>query len=112
MKVNLDRRVYIDEPVQAQSARSGAPTVTWKVHARPWAERMDQPPSRDEALRSGVEVGRTQTRWRMRWREGITTAMRIRDGSETFQIIGGPAEIGRRAYIEVFSEKLSTSGAN
>lgn len=110
MKVQLDRLIYIDKLVATQDATYGSATQSWKLHVTAWAERRDGLPSRSEVIRQGLEQGRLQTRFRMRWHSDVDASMRIRDGDETFQIVGGPSEIGRREYLEIMAEKHSTTG--
>lgn len=70
-------------------------------------------PSRAEGVRLQMEMSRNPSRCRMRWRDGITSAMRFREparGNQIYQIISGPAEIGRREWVEFIIEKYSTLG--
>ena len=110
MQVFLDRRVRIEKPTGAQDATYGSAVTAWEHHLWAWAERRDVLPSRSEQLRQGLVQARQQTRFRIRWRDDITVAMRIRDGNDYFQIVGGPAEIGRREWIELLCEKTTTTG--
>jgi head-tail adaptor len=48
-----------------------------------------------------LEQQENQVRYRFRWRDGIDSSMRIREGARTFQIVGGPAELGRKEWLEV-----------
>lgn len=126
MHVSLDRQITVEKPGTGRDPLYNTPTGDWEplsilpgspeVAERFWAEVRDVMPSRDEALRQGLQVGRKATRIRLRWRDDIDASMRVTvhgDTDTVYQIIGGPAEIGgRKAYIEMLCEKYSTDGAN
>jgi head-tail adaptor len=77
-----------------------------------WAEIVDVPPSRSEAVTMGLSVARNQTRIRIRWRGDITSDMRVTVHGDTdvvYQIVGGPAEIGgRKDGLELVLERYSS----
>ena len=81
------------------------------VGIRSWAEVQDLLPSRAENLAAGVLIAANRTRVRMRWRDDITSEMRItifRDSAIVYQIIGGPANVGeRKQKIEMLCEEYS-----
>lgn len=116
---NLDRQILVEKKQVTQDPTFGTELVTWvplsTVSGQPewyWAEVQDALPSRSEAVTQGLAVARNQTRIRMRWRDDITSAMRITLRGDTnimFQIVGGPAEIdGRKERIEVMCERYSS----
>jgi SPP1 family predicted phage head-tail adaptor len=108
--VALDRQVWFDRPAGTLDD-AGAATDDFVPHAEVWAEIRDLQPSRSESLRQGLVQGQQQSRVRIRWRDDIDASMRIRDGARTLQIVGGPAELGRRQYLELLCEAYTTSGA-
>lgn len=110
MYVNLDRLVWFDRPAGTQSD-SGEALPDFTPLVQVWAEVVDMQPSRSESMRQGLVQGQSQTRVRIRWRSDIDSTMRIRDGVRTLQIVGGPAEIPRRQYLEVLCETYTTDGA-
>lgn len=89
-------------------AQAGSPTVA----ARFYAEVQDVMPSRSESVALGLSVAKNQTRIRMRWRDDITSAMRITvhgDSDVVYGIVGGPAEYGgRKDRIEMICERISS----
>lgn len=98
-------------PWEPLVALPGSPAVAEKW----WAEVQDVLPSRSEAVRQGLAQARNQVRLRMRWREDITSAMRVTvhgESSDTvYAIVGGPAEIGgRKVALELVLERYSTAG--
>ncbi len=118
----LNRQITIERSTMVTNPDTGDETVTWaplvyqpgspQVAAKFWAEVQDVPPSRGEFLAQGVPVGRILTRIRMRWRDDITSVMRVvvhGDSDVTYQIVGGPVEWGgRKQYLEMTAERYST----
>lgn len=104
----LDRRitieklpVYVDPVYGPQPAPPGTP---WDVvAARVPAQVVDALPSRSETVDGAVQVTNRPARVRIRYLRGITPDMRIVLHDEVdvvLQIVGGPAEIGRREWTE------------
>jgi len=108
----LDRRVTIEYPVNGQDAQFGTPVVTWTELATVWANVEDAMPSRSEAVKQGLTLARNQTRIRYRYRNDVTSAMRMTvrgTPDRVLQIIGGPAAIGKRNTLsEVMCESVSS----
>ena len=105
----LDRRVRIEKPV-ADDAPDGAGSGSWVPVATVWAEVQDVRPGRAERLDEGLNIATRPARVIMRWRSDVTPAMRIVMGDRIMQIIGGPAELGRRDGLELLVEDYSTAG--
>ena len=122
MRIRANRQVTIERKMTTADAIYGNDVVTWvalsfepgspAVAEKYWVELQDTMPSRDEAIRQGLALGRNQTRMRMRWRDDVDSSMRVTvhgDTDTVYQIIGGPAEIGgRKAYLELVLEKYSS----
>jgi head-tail adaptor len=121
----LNRMIVIEYPSEATESGYGTKMVAWlpldvksgsPTEEQPIsAEVQDALPSRSESVRQGLAVARNQTRIRMRWRNDLTSKMRIKvlgDTNVYYQIVGGPAEIGsRKDGIEIVCEKYSSGGA-
>lgn len=108
---DLDTRVTFQRKSATVDADSGRDIVTWVDVATVWAQVQDVLPSRSEAVRQGLEVAKNQTRIRTRYRSDIDSAMRVvvqRREDVTYQIVGGPAELGRREGLEIVCERYST----
>jgi head-tail adaptor len=73
-----------------------------------WANFQDALPSRSESVLQGAVTARNQTRMRMRWRDDMDSSMRIVAVRTLaiYQIIGGPAMLGRRQFLEVQCERI------
>lgn len=105
----LDRRIRIERPVSDDSF-AGAGAGSWVLVAEVAAEIKDMLPSRGERLADGINIATRPARVRIRWREGVTPAMRFVMGERIMQIVGGPAELGRREALEFMVEDYSTAG--
>lgn len=105
----LNRRVRIERPI-ADTSIDGAGSGTWEPVATVWAEVQDVRPSRTERMTEGLNLSARAARVIMRWRGDVTAAMRIVHGDRIMQIVGGPAELGRRDGLELLVEDYSTAG--
>lgn len=112
MFVNLDRRITIERRVTTKDATYSSPVTTWTEVARVWAEVRDVLPSRAESVQTDAVQASRQSRIRIRYREGIDSTMRVRYGQRILQIIGGPAEIGRKHFLEFMAEEFSSAGGS
>lgn len=111
MNVVLDKRIRIEKKVATQDPDFRTEIVTWALLATVWAEVQDVLPSRSESVTMGVEIAKNQTRVRIRYRSDVDSSMRVviwRPGPITYQIIGGPAELGQKQYSEFVVESLSS----
>lgn len=115
--------VTIERPTSTKDAVYGSRVPGWEplvmVDSSPEeAERFpamvrDALPSRSETVAQGLAIARNQTVMRIRYRSDIDSTMRVTihlDSDQVFQIVGGPAEIGRKRWLELVLEKYSTSG--
>lgn len=117
-KISIDRKAVVVDP------NYGTESITWTPFARVFASVMDVLPSKGErnGERNGererngehITIANRPTRIRIRYLDGLTSDMRIiltdRDNRE-LKIVAGPAEIGRRRYMELMAENYSTSGS-
>lgn len=117
----MDRRVTIEQKVVTQDAVYGNEVITWapiayeagspSVSQKFWANVQDVQPSRSEAVKQGLTVARNQTRIIIRYRSDVNSSMRITvhyESDQVYQIVGGPAMIGRKAFLEMMCEKFSS----
>ena len=105
----LDRRVRIERPI-ADDSLDGAGSGTWQLVQEVWASVKDMLPSRGEKLAQGINVSHRPARVRMRYRDDVTPDMRFVEGSRVMQIVSGPAEIGRREWVEFVCEEYRPAG--
>lgn len=111
MNVNLDRRIRIESVAYTADATYGTQVKTWSLVATVYAELQAVQPSRSEAVRQGLQLARNQVRCRIRWRAGIDSSMRVVWSGTNYNIVGGPAEIGRQEYLEMVLERYSSEGS-
>ena len=117
----LDRRITIERKVVTQDATYGSEIITWTplvvlpgsptVAASLWANVVDVQPSRSEAVKQGLSVATNQTRVTIRYRSDVDSSMRITVHGDTAvvdQIVGGPAMIGRKEWLEMMCERYSS----
>ena len=106
--------ISFEGPVAAKESKFGtAQPVNWVRLITCKAAKQDATPSRSDAVRLGLEVGRNQVRFRFRYRADITADMRLvlhGDSDVVYQIVGGPAEIGdrRKDELEIVCERYTS----
>jgi SPP1 family predicted phage head-tail adaptor len=108
--LRLKHEVRILQRQETRETVYNTVVATWTELATVWAEVQDMLPSRAERIADGIDVARRPARVRMRWRDDVTTAMRLEVNGRTLQIVAGPAELGFREGIELIAEELTTSG--
>lgn len=107
-------RIRIERPATDDSF-DGAGSGTWPtVQDDVSAEIVDELPSRDERITSGMTSGSKRSRVRLRRRGDIKPNMRFVDitsgiDGRIMRIIGGPAKLGRDA-IEFMVEEVTPAG--
>jgi len=107
----LNARVTILAKTGVQSAATGAYSSTWAEYDTVFAQVVDALPSRAERVADGVEIANRPCRVRMRYREDVTSAMRLRFNGRDLRIVGGPATLGNREGIELLAEELTSEGS-
>lgn len=110
---SYDTLATIQKKVSTIDPTYGNENVEWVTHAQVWVEIRDFLPSRSyaEATAQNLETARHQVRIRMHYRNDISSDMRIlihRTPDTLYNIVGGPAMLGRRAAVEVVGEKFSS----
>lgn len=108
----LNRKVTIEAKQITQDPTYGTEVVAWvPVATRIAANLQDVLPSRSEQVKQGIALATQPSRLRIRYRAGITAAMRIivHGGTDRIcQIVAGPAELGRREGLEMMIEEYSS----
>lgn len=107
----LDKKLRFLTEAAQQESTYGTVSGGWVPHAEVWANKEDALPSRDESLLAGtLEVRSVKVRYRFRWRDDITSLMRVEELGglkRTLNIIGGPVEIGdRKSFMEILCEEV------
>lgn len=111
----MDRRVTFLVPGEVEDEVYGPQPGAWLqapgLAPRTPAQVLDNLPGQDESVQGGLEMANRPARLRMRYQRGITSDMRVmlHDEADTlFEITGGPAEIGRREWIEITIKAFSS----
>lgn len=105
----MDRRITFQRPVH-DDAPDSAGSQAWEDVVTVAAEVRDALPSRSERSSDGFPTATRGSRIRMRFRDDITSDMRIIYGARVMQIVGPPAELGRREGLELVAEDYSSAG--
>lgn len=87
---------------------NGSPSVARQF----WVNYVEEMPSRSEGVLQGLVLAKQRGVLRMRYRAGIDSSMRwtihYDDGDVVMQIIGGPAILGRKQYLEFMLERITS----
>lgn len=100
----LNVRVTIQQP-QAGSDEFGQPVVGWSDVVAVWASVRHL--SGIEAAKSGMDVSSVRASIRIKYRDGITAAMRVMVGSVVYQIKAVMPDLGRRVYVDLVCEQVT-----
>ncbi|MYM31488.1 head-tail adaptor protein [Duganella sp. CY15W] len=108
----LDRRITIERPTQVELPGYGMQPGPWEpVASRIPAQVFDDLPSKSETVRDGLALAKKTARVRIRYIPGLSSDLRVvvhGEADQQFQIVGGPAELGRRRWIEMTVESFSS----
>lgn len=123
MAGRMDREITVEYKSKTVDPDYGTELVTWEplapdagsptVGERWPASVQDVMPSRSEGVAQGLVTGRLQTRVRIRWRDDVTSDMRILlhgDGAdEIYDIVAGPSDVdGRKSMVEFMCERFTS----
>jgi SPP1 family predicted phage head-tail adaptor len=97
----MNERFALEEPVRTPDGAGGA-TVTWQTVAEVWAHV--RPISGDERLRHDQVSGRLTHEVWLRWRAGVTPAMRFTQGTRVYEIVA-VLEAERRTRLKCLCEE-------
>lgn len=110
----FDRRITLQRSVTVEDGEYGPLPGGWenvtglvRVPAQVW----DTLPGNAERKGQAIDLSERPARVRMRYVRGITSDMRVIVHNETdriYQISAGPAEMGRREFIEFTIKEYSS----
>lgn len=102
---DLDRRITIQKPGTVDDPIYGPQPGGWvDVATRIPAQVWDNLPGSSESVQGGLRMADRPARVRIRYMRGLSSDMRVivhNETDEVFEISGGPAELGRRKWIEM-----------
>lgn len=96
----LNHRINIEQRSSSTDAL-GQPLETWTLVAAVWADVRHL--SGSAALKAGGDTSLVQASIRIRQRSGLTAGMRVRYGSQTFDIQAVLPD-GQQQYIDLVCE--------
>ena len=102
----LDRRIAIQEATTSTDGDNQT-VETWTEWASSWAQFIPQAGTEELEGESVVPV--QTARFVIRWRSGVTTAMRVIHDGETYYI-RSVMEIGRRVGLDITAEVRRDGG--
>ena len=108
----FDRRITIERPTVVEDPEYGPQPGPWEpVFARVPAQVWDTLPGNAERNGQAINLSEKPARVRIRYMRGITSDMRVVIHNEVdtiHQISAGPAEIGRREWLEFTVKEFSS----
>jgi head-tail adaptor len=110
---DLDRRVTFQRTATVVDPVYGPQPGGWAdvQPTRIPAQVQDALPGKSELTEGGLRLADRPARLRIRYMDGLTSDMRVvvHDRADrVYEIVGGPAEIGRREWLEFVIKEYST----
>ena len=105
---SLDRRLLIEHKVVTKDPDFGSEVITWAPVATVWGSAIDVLRPKEENTTSGVRLLTRPCTVTIRYRDGMTTDMRITilNRSRLLQIVS-IAEVERRRWLSLMCEEFS-----
>lgn len=103
-------RIRIEAPAGIDPGTGLPIKPEWLPVIEVWAKIEDSKPGKTDATQQGLRLAHDSATVWCRYREGITSAMRIvelTDSKRTFSITGGPASINGKRELEFTVERFS-----
>jgi head-tail adaptor len=108
----LDRRITLRKQGTVVDPVYGPQDGGWVNFAeRVPAQVWDDLPSKSESVQGGLRMADRPARVRIRYLRGVTSDMQVvvhDEPDQVYEITGGPAEIGRREWMEFTIRAYST----
>lgn len=100
----LNQRVTIKSRAAGQDA-AGQPNGSWADVVTVWASVRHGTGS--EAIRAGETASVTKASIRIRWRAGVTPAMRVYHGSDVYEVLQVLPDYGTRMHVDLVCETIN-----
>lgn len=105
----LNRKIELQKNVTPdQTDEEGFLTPTWEVFARPWAEITAV--SGSEKISAGGLIAKASMKFRIRYREGITTQHRVIYAQKAMNIVFVDDEDEAHRYLVLYCEVQENGG--
>lgn len=108
MNVVLNSRCKIEKKQVTIDEIYGTEVINWGQVGVFWCEIQDVLPSKSESVQSSVNIGKKQSRLRIRYTKNLDSSMRVVIGSDIYQFVSDFAELSDRQYLEVLIEKYTS----
>ena len=108
MNVVLNGRCKIEKKQVTIDEIYGTEVINWGQVGVFWCEIQDVLPSKSESIQSSVNIGKKQSRLRIRYTKNLDSSMRVIIGSDIYQFVSDFAELSDRQYLEVLIEKYTS----
>lgn len=108
MNVVLNSRCKIEKKQVTIDETYGTEVINWVQVGVFWCEIQDVLPSKSESVQSSVNIGKKQSRLRIRYTKNLDSSMRVVIGSDIYQFVSDFAELSDRQYLEVLIEKYTS----
>lgn len=105
---SLDERITIEQRSGTQDAASGAYTYSWATLATVWADVYEV--MGGESWAQGLDIASRPISVTIRHRDDLDSAMRVVWRGDTYRIVRGPVEMGRREATRLVCELKTTEG--
>lgn len=109
----LDRQVTFQAKTVTTSSKFNAPKAGgWENYAEDlFANVQDVLPPKTEQLDQTINLTMRPARIRIRYRDDITSAMRVLYRGRTLEIVSGPVEVfDRGRWLEMIAQEYSSVG--
>lgn len=101
-----DLQTYITLQYSTRAADGmGGFTTTWHDAASVWAKKTTH--RSDEAVQAMATTGIAIHNYRIRWRRDVKSSWRIKEGNKYLNIIGPPAEVERRKWLDLTAKETA-----
>ena len=108
MNVVLNGRCKIEKKQVTIDEIYGTEVINWGQVGVFWCEIQDVLPSKSESIQSSVNIGKKQSRLRIRYTKNLDSSKRVIIGSDIYQFVSDFAELSDRQYLEVLIEKYTS----
>ena len=108
MNVVLNSRCKIEKKQVTIDETYGTEVINWVQVGVFWCEIQDVLPSKSESTQSSINIGKKQSRLRIRYTKNLDSSMRVIIGNDIYQFVSDFAELSDRQYLEVLIEKYTS----
>jgi len=100
----LNKRITLQAQTKTPDGAGGF-QVVWVDMATIWAKKTTH--RSDEAMQAMAMTGTAIHNYRIRYRTGIKSSWRIKDGDKYLNIIGPPIEVERKRWLDIMCKEVA-----